>query len=240
MYACHPEDDMSRVKIGFTTAEDPEKYCRTQHARTLCPLSILRISAHANGRVAEQVTHLILSSDRIDDKHEVFNLAMTRKGLNGPERLDEALNAVAKLDLLSGLPVPVAKDSRAQAEQSRKRKAVDRDELRQVIQDTKKRVREELAAKHAADKEKERFARKAATARVDSVAEWIKDNVEDATGEYLPVGRMVARFTEDYGERITSQAFKKLAVGAIGPDIELLPVKNNRRNVFAGVRFREG
>ena len=240
VYACHPEDDMSRVKIGFTTAVDPEKYCRTNHARTLCPLSILRISAHANGRVAEQVIHLILSSDRIDKSHEVFNLATFRKGLTGPERLDEALNAAANMDRLAGLPVPVARHSAARAEQSRKRKAVDREELRQVIQDTKRLVRQECAAKHAADKEKERFASKLAKAKADGpnpVADWIQENVVEAEAQYLSIGQMAARYTEDVRQRITAQAFRKLAMQAL-PDKELLPIKDNRRNVFCGLTLR--
>ena len=239
VYACHPEEDMSRVKIGFTTAVDPEKYCRTNHARTLCPLSILRISAHANGRVAEQVTHLILSSDRIDGSHEVFNLATSRRGLTGPERLDEALNAAANMDRLAGLPVPVARHS---TEQSRKRKAVDREELRQVIQDTKRRVRQECAAKHAADKEKERFASKLAKAKASGpnlVADWIRENVVEAEGQYLPVGQMVARYTEDVGQRITAQAFRKLAVSAL-PRSELIAKKHNHKNVFGGLQLRQG
>jgi len=64
VYACCPEGETSRVKIGFTTSNDPEKYCRTHHAGTLCPLVILRATGYANARLAEQGIHFVLAADR--------------------------------------------------------------------------------------------------------------------------------------------------------------------------------
>ena len=70
------------------------------------------------------------------------------------------------------------------------------------------------------------------------VAEWIRENVVEAEGQYLPVGEMAARYMEDVGQRITAQAFRKLAVQAL-PRSELIAKKHNHKNVFGGLQLRD-
>lgn len=252
VYACHPEADFARVKIGFTTSDDPVRYCKIHHARTLCPLAVLCTSSHANARVAEQVVHLILSSDRIDNNHEVFDLSTHRKGMSGLERLQEALNAAQHIDHLSGLPVPVAKDTEAEVKSNRKRKLAEKENIQQIVRDTRKRIREEFAAKLAAEKETERCTKKAEAqastqptqSQCDAAELWIDEHVIQADGGN--VCELTAMF-QTYSSaastehKISRKAFKSLAINKISAQFIPGPAKGNRkviRNFWTGVSLQ--
>lgn len=119
VYACCPADDFTRVKIGFTTKDDPVMYCHEQYSRTLCPLHIIAISSHGNARVAEQIIHTALSLDRVMENHEVFNLSTMRSEMTGLQRLEKAVKYATELNGLSGLPVVQPVDNTAMRQQQR-------------------------------------------------------------------------------------------------------------------------
>lgn len=160
LYACHPGGDLHRVKIGFTTSCDPEGYCHKSFGRTLCPLHILRVAPTSNARLAEGLCHHLLAQDRLDSRHEVFDLSSIRDGMAGEARLDRAIEEVHKIDSLSGTAIPVEvdfnqrkrrKEERAHAKIQRQR-AAERKAAR-------KRAREEADADREAQRRFRQHAR---------------------------------------------------------------------------------
>lgn len=152
VYACCPENELQRVKIGFTTQPDPVYYCHSHHGRTLCPLRILSVTGHCDARVAEGVIHLLLRADRVAEKHEIFNLSTTRGGSTGMRRLEEAVAFAQEMDSRCGLPVPLARDSVAERMRAREARAAQREEARKAVADRKRRRVAEKAQRETKQK----------------------------------------------------------------------------------------
>lgn len=179
VYACCPENELQRVKIGLTTQPDPVYYCHSVYGRILCPLEILSITGHCNARVAEGVVHLLLAGDRVAEKHEVFDLSSVRGGVTGLKRLEQAVTFAQEMDSRAGLPVPSARDSaaeRVQAREAKKEKRARREqEVREALMERKRQKRADLAQRE----ETKRAAAEAAEAAVEAakaanrVQQWV-------------------------------------------------------------------
>lgn len=108
LYACQPEGDLRRVKIGSTLSDDPESHCRFRHGRALTPLHILRLLPTGNARVAVVLCHHLLFQD---STRGLFDLSGVRDGFTGEVRLDRALALVRFADEQAGACLPAQVDS---------------------------------------------------------------------------------------------------------------------------------
>lgn len=214
VYACCPQNELQRVKIGFTTQPDPVYYCHSVHGRLLCPLEILSITGHCNARVAEGVVHLVLAGDRVAEKHEVFDLSSVRRGMTGLKRLEEAVAFAQEMDSRADLPVPSARDSAAERVQAREAKREKRARREQEIREERKRQKQADVAQR---EESKRAAAKAAEAAVEAakaagrVQQWVDGYLRRAdSGQYVCRSQLYQAFrTAVKAERCSRTALGK-------------------------------
>ena len=222
MYACHPQKDLARVKIGFTTQPDPVFYCHNNYGRTLCPLAIAAIFPVGNARVAETIIHVALVADRTDPHHEVFDLSTVRNHKTGTQRLEEAIDVVRHLNEVSGLPIPVAVDNAALREEARRRREALRHQRQEALRISKQR---EVAARQEARVQKRKLhqLQQAETKRqrvrtkqdsrkpADHVAKWIENHLRCTENPEDFVKR--SDMYRHYRSNVEEERDKKTALG---------------------------
>lgn len=213
VYAVCKLDDLSSVKIGFTT-QNPHEYCRA-YGRTLTPLHILAIEPFSKARLGEANVFHILSAQRVHEKHEIFDLSSDR----GLQDLKQALQQAAALDKLAGLVVPEVpkkEDIEANDEKQRRKKRQDKLEAKHKRQQRKlekakadrRRIRKDKALWNLAASVHKRKSREFAL--VSAIQEFLNDRCVLEPHTKTNASHLLREFNSQSGLTAKQKEFREI------------------------------
>lgn len=254
LYGCCPKGQYNMVKIGVTCNQDPFIYVKTNYARTMVPLQIIFVLPMSNAPLMEKLTHHLLHTARLDDKHEVFDL-MTSDGQLDSNRLEVVKELVMRCDSMAEKALPTAPEvieeqhqAKEEARKGRQALAEARDKkradkrARRKAKEAQKQDQKQCSTnahedKRAANEAQRRDSVNCLMSRLDTeLKKFIEECCSTSPTSFVPTMVFKKAF-EDYSKLAATSMWLKPQMVALGFVWKDKKIRGKSVKSFCGIRM---